>query len=319
MRALRLLLLAACGMALSGCLVVDALRMQRAQEAAPHQVAAALPVELPFQDRDGLVIIPGTVNGKATLDFVLDTGAPVTVLLDGGEPTAPLALDLSKAEKLGDSPASPVGSILFGFGLDFGPIAIRDLPLVGVPLGSMPCQDRFHKLGFRGVIGMDLFRRFVVEVDFDANRLRLHDPASYRYDRGGTVLPLTFHDRHIYVDGGVTLPDGTAVPGRFHVDTGKNSGLMLLAGKAPGLVMPAEGRSRTACLVNGTIDQREGAPVTLALGGERATGETPLYEGSGRMDQGDSIGTVGMGTLRRWNLVIDYPGKRLILEPRKAR
>jgi hypothetical protein len=44
--------------------------------------------------------------------------------------------------------------------------------------------------GEAGLIGMDVFRRFIVDVDSPARELRLHDPARFRAPPGGTDLPI---------------------------------------------------------------------------------------------------------------------------------
>lgn len=302
---------------LPGCLVVDSLRFQRARDAAVAVPAAPLPLDLPIQDINGLITFQGMVNGKTDLLFALDTGAPVSVLLAGAE-TAPLALDLSDAQKLGDSPASPIGSFRFGFTLDFGPVALRDLPLIAVPIDTMPCRERLDQMGVRGIVGADLLRHYVAELDFDAGRLRLHDPKGWTPD-GGTILPLEFKDGHIYVRAGVTLPDGQPVGGLFHVDSGKNTALLLRAGQHSALVMPPPGgKVRQACYINGLEEQREGDPVTLRAGDAAMPDVPSLYSPPGSLEMGSSIGTIGAGALRRWNVIIDYPGKRLILKPRSG-
>lgn len=301
---------------LPGCLVVDSMRFQQAREAARAVPAGPLPLELPMQDADGLITFPGKVNGKADLLFALDTGAPVSVLLAGVE-TAPLGLDLSDAQKLGDSPASPIGSFRFGFTLDFGPVALRDLPMIAVPIDTMPCRDRLEKLGVRGIVGADLLRHYVVEADFDAGRLRLHDPRAWAPPAGAAIVPLEFKDGHIYVRAGITLPDGRPVDGLFHVDSGKNTALLLRVGKDPAFVMPPPGgRVRHACYINGLEEQREGDPVALRAGGAAVSDVPSLYSPAGSLEMGGSIGTIGAGALRRWNVTIDYPGKRLVLMPR---
>lgn len=305
--------LAAALLTLPGCLVVDSLRFQQARESAVA-VAGSLPLDIPIQDVEGLITLRGRVNGKADLLFALDTGAPVSVLLAGTE-TAPLELDLSDAAKLGDSPASPIGSFRYGFTVDFGAVALRNLPMIAVPIDTMPCRDRLDRLGVRAIVGADLLRHYVVEADFDAGRLRLHDPKGWTPD-GGTVLPLEFKDGHIYVRAGVTLPDGRAVDGLFHVDSGKNTPLLLRVGTDPSLIMPTDGKLRKACYINGLQEQREGAPVTLRAGGAAMADVPSLYSPPGSLAMADSIGTIGAGALRRWNVTIDYPGKRLVLKPR---
>jgi hypothetical protein len=302
---------------LPGCLLIDSMRFQRARDAAVAVPSGPLPLDLPIQDGNGLITFRGSVNGKADLLFALDTGAPVSVLLAGTE-TAPLGLDLSDAQKLGDSPASPIGSFRFGFTLDFGPVSLRDLPMVAVPIDTMPCREKLDQLGIRGIVGADLLRHYVAELDFDANRLRLHDPKVWTTD-GGTILPLEFKEGHIYVWAGVTLPDGMPVDGLFHIDSGKNTPLLLRAGTDPALILPPPGgKVRKACYINGLEEQREGAPVTLRAG-DAAMPEVPsLYSPPGSLEMGSSIGTIGAAALRRWNVTIDYPGKRLILKPRRS-
>lgn len=77
----------------------------------PEITAPRAAIELPYREGPGgLVLLKGRVNDKADVDFILDTGAPVTVLIDGAR-TAGLGLDTSNAAPLGDpkDPASPGG------------------------------------------------------------------------------------------------------------------------------------------------------------------------------------------------------------------
>lgn len=299
---------------LGGCILVDMAQFNRARSAATLHAEGALPVELPFRQVSNLMVVPVRVNGGPTLDFVLDTGAPVSVLLDSPE-TAALKLDLSDARKLGNGPTSPIGAFRYGFGLDFGGVRIDGLPMVAVPIDTMPCRDRLDSLNIRGIIGADLFSRLIVEVDFDRGILRLHDPAAWRFDGRGTVLPLTFNDGHIFTDARIVPSDGPAYPVMINIDTGKNTALSLRVGSRPDIVMPAEGRDLDTCLINGRETMREGAPVGVALGDVMAADVTPQYSAR-KLLSGDHHGTIGMRLLSRYDLVIDYPGKRIILMER---
>jgi hypothetical protein len=64
------------------------------------EVAGTAPIELGYREAKGGVILRGRVKCKADVDFILDTGAPVTVLIDGTQ-TAALGLDSSRARPLG--------------------------------------------------------------------------------------------------------------------------------------------------------------------------------------------------------------------------
>lgn len=275
------------------------------------QVAGTTPIELEYREaKGGLVILRGRVNGKADVDFILDTGAPVTVFIDGPN-TAALGLDSSKARALGSGPASPIGDIQPGFTVAFGGLTLSQLTAVVVPLKTMPCQDKFAEVNFGGVIGEDLFRQFVVEIDPAAKRVRLHDPRTWAAPDAATAVPLAFRSGHPFVETRVTLADGQVVDSRMNLDIGMNRALTLAAGSHPALAMPANGTPRKSCYVNGVRDEREGPAVAVTLGTARIAVAAPIYSAQPNAVDGALTSTIGAGLFKDRRIVIDYPGKRL--------
>ena len=276
-------------------------------------VAGPGPVELPFRiAADGLVLLTGRVNGSHDVDFILDTGAPVTVLIDN-EHTRPLSLDTRGARRMGEDPASPTGVIRGGQSIDFGRVAIRDLTAVLIPGASLPCQERFAAIGFGGVVGADLFRRFVVEIDWAARRARLHEPAAWQPPGGLATVPLEFKDGHPYVRSTVHLPDGRGVPLLLHLDTGMNLPLSLATGPSTPFVAPPDGKARTTCFASAALGAREGPPVAVEVGGRRIADVTPVYAPAEGASSARRTGAIGAGALRRQTLFIDYSRKRILL------
>jgi len=281
----------------------------------PEVTSTAAAVELPYREGPGgLVLLKGRVNGKAEVDFILDTGAPVTVLLDGPR-TAGLGLDTRKAAPLGDpqDPASPIGVIAPGFGIDFGDVSVRKLTAVVVPERSMPCRERFEAVGFGGVIGADLFRRFVVEIDTRAKKVRLHEPSGWSLPASAAAVPLAFRSGHVYLMVPLRLASGARVDADLHFDTGMNRGLVLNAGSDAAIQYPANGKPRKSCLVNGEREEREGPRAVVALAGRDLAVDAPTYAPPGKAIAGQKHGSVGIGLFRGHRFAIDYPGKRLVL------
>ena len=280
------------------------------------RVTGAMPVELPYRAaKGGLVVVTGRVNGRADVGFILDTGAPVTVLLDGKR-TAALGLDSSKARRLGpeDNPAAPIGDIQGGFHLDFGGVQLARLTAVVVPEATMPCRERFDEIAFGGVIGADLFRRFVVEIDPKAARIRLHEPATWRAGPGLASLPLTFRDGHPFVPATVRLAGGARIATPLNVDTGMNRALTLVAGEDSAFAMPAEGPVRKSCFVNGTREEREGPAVQVEVGGVTLPVERPIYSSHRNPVSDGRSGTLGAAAFHGRRIAIDYPGRRIFME-----
>jgi len=279
------------------------------------QVAGAAPIELDYREgKGGLVILRGRVNGKADVDFILDTGAPVTVLIDGTH-TAGLGLDSSRARPLGDpdNPGTPVGDIQDGHTMAFGPVTLSQVTAVVVPQESMPCREKFDEIGFGGVIGADLFRRFVVEIDPAARRVRLHEPAAWAAPAGAAAGPIAFRSGHPFVETRIQLPDGRAIDSRMNVDTGMNRTLTLAVGSHPALALPAGGKPKRSCFVNGVREEREGGPVSVVLGGATIPVAAPVYSTSPNAVDDRATSTIGIGLFKDRRLIIDYPGKRIFL------
>ena len=299
-------------LALGGC---DALMLVRGFPEPKIVAQRALPIQLSYREgKGGLVIISGRVNDKVEVDFVLDTGAPVTVLIDG-ERTAALAFDTSNARRLGpaDDPAAPIGVIRSGFTLAFGDVKLTELTAVVLPESSLACPERFRTTGFAGVIGADLFRRFVVEVDPRSKRIRLHEPGAWKAPPDAIEVPLAFDHGHPFVETKVTLPDGRFVTLPMHLDTGMTSALALVADRDSALAMPEGGEVTRACFVSGWQEVRSGPAVSVNLGSATFSGVATSYSTGAGRPAVQQRGAVGSGMLSQRPYVVNYPGKRLVL------
>lgn len=304
--------------ALLACAVLAACDLRYAVLGFPQpvaQLASDLPMELEYREaKGGLIVLRGRVNGRSDVDFILDTGAPVSVLIDGDR-TAGLGLDSSRARHLGDrdNPATPIGDIQEGFDFRFGALQLTKLTAVVIPQGTLPCREKFDEVGFGGVIGADLFRQFVVEVDTTARRVRLHDPKAWAPPAGSISLPLTFKGGHPFVETQVKLGDGQVLDAVMNVDTGMNRALTLVAGSHPAIAMPADGVPRKSCYVNGVNDEREGPPAVVVLRGKPFEVQTPIYSAAANAVDGRKTSTIGVGLFKDRKLAIDYPGSRIVL------
>jgi len=278
-------------------------------------VTRPLPLDLTYREaKGGLVILTGRVDDREDVDFILDTGAPVSVLIDGKR-TTKLGLDTRDARPLGDpsNPAAPIGVLRPDTRITFSGVTLSGLTSVVIPEKTMACRERFDEIGFGGVIGADLFRKFVVEIDPAMKRVRLHDPAKWQPSPGASVVPVVFRSGHPFVDVKVTLPSGVVVPEQMNLDIGMNGEIALTVGSHPAIVMPKDGKARTSCLVNGSRAELIGDPLHVTLGTTTLRAESPRYSSYTNLVTDRRAGSLGVKLFQGQRLTIDYPGKRVVI------
>src|SRR5262245_62392066 len=139
--------------------------------------AAASAVSIPFDPEARHVIVQVTVNKSRPLSFILDSGANVAIIRT--EVANELGLKLEGTVNVGGAGSGQqTGSFvrqatwsLVGLPGFSQPVSLA-LPLPELPISMGRPVD--------GIIGGEFIKEFVVELDYQARVLKLHDRASFR-------------------------------------------------------------------------------------------------------------------------------------------
>ena len=280
-------------------------------------------VEIPFEFERNKILIPVRVNGSEPISFILDTGAPIAVLL-GSEYLESLDVNIIGEAQIagagGDAPVSvPVaGDVTF------------DINGIQITNGTMAMgvgEGKLAHFGTTGVIGLPVFKNCVVEFDFQKHILRLHRPEAYTYSGRGMELPLKFsrHGSFPYVMTGVSIDGGAPVPASMVIDTGAGLAVSLAVESDDDLHMPDKTvRSIMGWGASGVIRGHTGRITSLSLGDyvlENVIANVPdagdmhAIASSEAPDDVVRNGLIGVKVLKRFHVVFDYTNARIILEP----
>jgi hypothetical protein len=261
---------------------------------------------IPFDLLGNHIYVQVKLNGKGPFRMLCDTGGVNIV-------TPELATQLGLKSE-GTVQGRGVGEASEDMGavkvdsLSVGDATIQNQVFMVFPLVSDVPTD--------GLVGYEIFKRFVVTVDYEHSRLTLTLPAAFNYAGNGTLVPFRFNERVPQVDGEI---DG--VPGTFDIDTGSRASIGLLGP----FVEKNNLRAKYAPKVEGVTSWGVGGPVrsqvtrakVLKLGA--VTVSNPVValtrQQKGVFTDPHVAGNVGAGVLKRFNIVFDYPQQRLILEP----
>ena len=78
-----------------------------------------------------------------------------------------------------------------------------------------------------GILGYELFSRFIIEIDYQKKLLTLMTPERFRKRAKFQVIPMVIEDTKPYIIVPLVLQDGTAIDAKLLVDSGASHGLML--------------------------------------------------------------------------------------------
>lgn len=293
----------------------------------PQQVPA--PVKSPAKS---LVTIPADVTsyGGIFLRARVNNSQPLWFVLDSGS-ISPFVIDTRRARVLGlklqgyltreggAGPGAYEVALTSGVSINLSGLKFVDQTAAVIAFDSLEAQAGRP---LDGLVGIDLFTRYVVEIDYRGNKVSLYDPQTYSYSGAGESIPLTLRDGHFFVPAKIEMPGRPRLDGQFLIDTG--GGLVTAV-----LTTPFAQSNSLPAPTQRAISDRS----LSGLGGEtrllvsRATSftlgnlsvrEPIIYvsqDRGGALASSDFAGLIGSEILRRFKVVFDYARGRLILEP----
>lgn len=274
--------------------------------------------ETAFETNANKVYLPVRLNGAGPFWFILDSGAAFDVL-DSGRARA-LGLALAEGEEVRGAGQSSVDvAVASDVKLSLAGVEFAAPRVNVIPIGDWIAS--FEGRSVDGLLGHDFFQRFVVEIDYAAGRVRLHDPHAHRYAGRGESIPLEIERGHAYVKAALTAPNGERHEGRFLVDTGFRLGLVLAVPyvEERGLrrAFPAARRATPVVGLGGESPADVARAAGLQLGSYRLASPVVTLSRAERgvLSGRGFAGILGADVLRRFKIFFDYPGRRMIVEP----
>ncbi len=272
-----------------------------------------------FQLINNLIVIPIEVNG-ANLSFILDTGVSRPILFNLTDRDSVQLNHVTEITIQGLGGGNPIKA-LSSRGNQFRIKQIHNTDqLLYVVMDKQMNFSPSLGIPVHGIIGYDLFRDFVVEVNYRTKSLTFHDPRHYRQQQKNkdVTLPLTLINRKAYLDGLIDIDTLKDVPVKLLVDTGSSDAVWLFPDKQKGIGLPDKyyddflGKG-----LNGNIFGKRTMIKRIRIGDfelHNAKTAFPNMESfSAVKDLGDRNGSVGGEVLKRFNMVFNYPSNEVTL------
>jgi len=269
---------------------------------------AALPAEVEvMRVPTGHLLVHPLVNGQDVGWFIFDTGAGSNVLSTTAAETLGLpSIGHVRAQGVGGS----IESAFFRVEeLTLGPLTLAGQKFVGIDLAFL--KPHFG-VDVAGIVGYDMLSRCIVEFDgADKPSIAIFDPARYPAPEAVRWEPLMLPGR---IPAVVCEFEGREAA--FKLDTGAAGDTVSFHAPAVEEFGLLEGRETTPAMaggVGGMVEMRAGTIRTFTLGGHTWE-ELPAQfakEKVGAFADPFTAGNVGGVVLGRFQLVLDYPERRI--------
>ena len=192
-----------------------------------------------FRLINNLIVIPVSING-ISLSFLLDTGVSKPIIFNFFNLKDELSIhetELLFLQGLGnDKPIEALRStnntVIIGEAVNLNQdlFAIIDASINFAPSLGIPIH---------GIIGYDIFKDFVVEINYSRKFIKLHNPVLYesKLSRKWRKLDLIFYNKKPIIEASIT-DRNQLVPVNLLIDTGGSDALWIFEDSSQSLKIP---------------------------------------------------------------------------------
>ena len=270
-------------------------------------------VVIPFTEYNNLVVIPVTVNKSLTMDFIVDTGVQNAILTEKifGD-----LLQLNYQRKItiaGPGLIDSVTAFIAGnIVLDLpGGVTASNRSFLVLETDYLQLKNNMGAEIY-GIIGYELFSRFVVEINYDQKNLILHNPRYFKKRKYMHAIPLDVHKTKPYITTTIGYEGQPSLDSiKLMVDSGASHGLLLDPDEDKSILLPPKTiKTNLGKGLGGNIDGKLGRIKEFNF--EKLTFKDVIasFPDPGiynkNMKRGSRSGTLGGELLGRINPVFDY-------------
>ncbi len=284
-------------------------------------------VELSFRKESNLIIVPIKLNGEGPYNFIVDTGSESGLIFEKWVIAEGNLVNARKIPVYGND-GGKVTDLLVANGLNVNFQGVKGVQQTMLVLDDNVIDVK-NVLGanVHGVLGSEIFNRFVVDIDYDNKILRLHDPKTYKRPKGYKRLPLEIENFRPFIRVQVGQKGHKPIEVKLLVDSGASSALFLDEEHNEEIVLPKKtiehslGRG-----LAGIIEGRVGRIHKLKFGSYRFSHVTTSFPKNWGIGSDNHLikerkdiryGTLGADILSRFHVIFDYANSQVFLRKSK--
>jgi hypothetical protein len=273
-------------------------------------------ITIPFEIYNNLIVVPVVVNNRLPLRFILDTGVRTTILT---EKTFSDLLNLEYNKKytiagIGETPLIEA-YITNGVRLTLPGVSGDGHAMLVLEEDYLELRN-YLGTEVHGIMGYELFSRFIVGVDYDKRVLTITTPNEFKKRRKWLTIPISVEDTKPYVHGRISYVDAPTdtIGLKLLIDTGASHGLILNQETDPAIHIPEKNiKTSLGRGLGGRLDGKLAKLQSFSIGGACWEDVIATFPNEGYLLDsltGNTVfrnGSVGGDILSRFKIVFNFP------------
>ncbi len=277
-------------------------------------------IAVPFSFVNNMIVITAEVNGKE-LSFLLDSGIEKTILFNLKFSDSLELKNIENKVLRGLGEGSPIKALKSKNNLIRIKGIVNPNHTLYIIVDSM--FDLSAKMGIdiHGIIGGDLFKDFIIRINYSTKKLTFYKPDSYVYKKckDCETFPLDFYNHKPFINVHVENHLGDVVKVKLLIDSGGGDALWLFEHSDPKILVSNKyfndylGKG-----LSGNIYGKRSKINKLIMGNFIFENAAVSYPDSTSIvtvhKNKDRNGTLGAGILKRFHVIFDYPNRKITLK-----
>ena len=272
---------------------------------------------LPLNEVNNRTHVAVTIDGIVIPHILIDTGFPFDGVIIYN-PNYRDSLDLSNAMDVqipgagGGEPSR--GSMIDSATFYLGEIAMHNQRIITLE------SDTYKGFASNGIIGYSIFGHYITEFNYDNNTITLYDSDTLAVDDSWADVPLYFKGNNIpWIDASVVIADGPPVSLAMNIDYAAGDVVLLL--EKPDMKFKLPMKTEDTYIgrgLSGDIYGKTGYIRKLIIGPYVLENvKASIADARIRSKQKNADAILGVGAMRRFNLIFDYNSKKLYVKPNR--
>lgn len=281
-------------------------------------------VDIPFEYENDFIVVEVLFNGTLPLRFIFDTGAEHTIL------TKKAVTDLFQVQydRKFTIYGSDLSTVLYAY-LARG-ITLKLNRLIATNRNILVLEEDYFRfqefagVNVQGILGSDLFRRFVVQINFRRQIISFIDPSKFEPPgKSYETVDIELERHKPYIQTNITVSGGQGgLPARLLVDTGASLSLLLYTNTDLNVTLPPKViRTNIGMGLGGYIQGAMGRIEEIDFSPFELNGVvTSFQELQVDMDTlriTERHGILGNHILKRFTVYLDYINSVMYLKPNR--